>query len=850
MNTQTIALDVSKATAVPPTIHIRQGDKNGTVLNVGIFDNGTALSLTGYAVRLCAKLPDNEHYYSVNGTADGNTAAFAIDESYAAAYPGATDVAYVDVLDGDTVICSTQPFRLVVEPGAREGVVPSEQQISEIDAAVERANAAAEAAEEIVENFPVMDADTVGGAKLGDGLSVDANDALNVAVGSGIAIEGGTVSLGPLTASGSGSTVQTDGCALYSVDGKGWSEQDTTTGKNLNAYGYSTTISGVSIAYDGTGKVSVSGTAAEAIYVPTGSFAYSNGFMTLLAAGTYTISASSLPNGVSATVINNSGNTLAQTSGSPASFTLASDTYVCARVVIASGASVNADIFIQLEEGSTATSYEPYTGGKPSPSPDYPQEIRVCRGRNLLPSAAAGSWSNNGVTLDSDGKGTYRAHGTSTAGVVIYVPLQSSGAPIEAGDYYHLRNSVASGDTVLSLCENGSSSFSDPALTPVSRIVELTGSTRIGKVPAYIKLYVASGKTIDITMSPSIEKSATETPYVPYGHVGLEVQSCNLLPHTDQTRGGYTYTQEPNGIKVSGTASSTYYYPVDNSSTATIRLKAGTYTFDNGGVGPSTCSIHMNKLVNGSMVNMFTNKASKTFTLEEDADVSPFCTFGPNASGEVFAIQLVGGSSVPSYQPYSHQVCAVPLPAKGWAGAVGSYADALAIDSAGRWEWTSATAEAVFDGSSDEDWTVYSYNAYEGYFINALDANKTRASGYCSIAPVLEEPEGTGGLQCWLGVNSKYIFIIGANSVIGSTVSDMKTWLSAHNVTVMYPLGTPTTEHGYIDLPELPNGATVSIPELESIGASWLVEGARPIAEHVSNVRRYIESLIAELATQ
>ena len=34
-------------------------------------------------------------------------------------------------------------------------------------------------------------------------------------------------------------------------------------------------------------------------------------------------------------------------------------------------------IKIQLEKGETATEYEPYTGGKASPSPDYPQEISV-----------------------------------------------------------------------------------------------------------------------------------------------------------------------------------------------------------------------------------------------------------------------------------------------------------------------------------------------------------------------------------------------------------------------------------------------------------------------------------------
>lgn len=32
--------------------------------------------------------------------------------------------------------------------------------------------------------------------------------------------------------------------------------------------------------------------------------------------------------------------------------------------------------YVQLEKGSTATAYEPYTGGKPSPSQEYPQEIK------------------------------------------------------------------------------------------------------------------------------------------------------------------------------------------------------------------------------------------------------------------------------------------------------------------------------------------------------------------------------------------------------------------------------------------------------------------------------------------
>lgn len=40
-----------------------------------------------------------------------------------------------------------------------------------------------------------------------------------------------------------------------------------------------------------------------------------------------------------------------------------------------SGTDWNETIYPQLERGNVTTSYEPYTGGAPSPSPDYPQEI-------------------------------------------------------------------------------------------------------------------------------------------------------------------------------------------------------------------------------------------------------------------------------------------------------------------------------------------------------------------------------------------------------------------------------------------------------------------------------------------
>ena len=78
---------------------------------------------------------------------------------------------------------------------------------------------------------------------------------------------------------------------------------------------------------------------------------------------------------------------------------------------------------LQLEKSASATSYEPYTGGQPSPSPDYPQEIKSVAeptvkitGKNLLPFLYKnGSKTENGVTFDVRNDGTIHIYGTANA---------------------------------------------------------------------------------------------------------------------------------------------------------------------------------------------------------------------------------------------------------------------------------------------------------------------------------------------------------------------------------------------------------------------------------------------------
>lgn len=135
MNTQTVSLDVTKPPAMLPVVRIGQGDRKGTVLKAEIYDDGTALALSGYTVRFCMRLPDGKTYYEVDGSKVGNVATFTIDESKAGAVPGKTDVAYIEVISGETVVCSTSRLTVVVLDGAKAGAEPAASWVSAIDAA-------------------------------------------------------------------------------------------------------------------------------------------------------------------------------------------------------------------------------------------------------------------------------------------------------------------------------------------------------------------------------------------------------------------------------------------------------------------------------------------------------------------------------------------------------------------------------------------------------------------------------------------------------------------------------------------------------------------------------------------
>ena len=164
------------------------------------------------------------------------------------------------------------------------------------------------------------------------------------------------------------------------IDLKGNTEQFTTTGKNLFDKNNMNLIEG----YVSQGGVVTyqPGVGDKTIYIPC------------KANTTYTIqkmiSMRFRVGCCDVTPVNNttlnpfSGNQQTKTS-----YTLtsgASSQYIVLWCVDKDESNIQQQIFdsIQIEEGSTVTPYEPYTGGTASPNPSYPQEVKVVSGENKV----------------------------------------------------------------------------------------------------------------------------------------------------------------------------------------------------------------------------------------------------------------------------------------------------------------------------------------------------------------------------------------------------------------------------------------------------------------------------------
>lgn len=185
---------------------------------------------------------------------------------------------------------------------------------------------------------------------------------------------------------------------LQSVQLKGQTSQTTYSGKNL-VYTKAGIDGGITFSYDSsTGATTITGQQSYG-------FSLSQKVETNLPAGTYTVSIDAPQEIiVGIGIYDSSDNRTAEEI--PAGQTSLTFTAIAPiakfETIVAgldSGTTYNLTFKLQLESGSTATSFEPYVGGMASPSPDYPQTVHTVSGEQTI-TISDGNSQSQSYTVD------------------------------------------------------------------------------------------------------------------------------------------------------------------------------------------------------------------------------------------------------------------------------------------------------------------------------------------------------------------------------------------------------------------------------------------------------------------
>lgn len=206
---------------------------------------------------------------------------------------------------------------------------------------------------------------------------------------------------------------------------------------------------------------------------------------------------------------------------------------------------------LMLNEGSTPKPYEPYTGGKPSPSPSNPQEIENAGqdgeigvdvyGGNLIKAPFESkensykpgyTFTQNGITFTVQNDMGIKVTGTNT----------SADKVAQFSAYYQ-------GDDEKPKYPAGTYTFSEGATVQIksaSEIVNKNGTFTVNEEFKVNGFYIAisAGQSVNKTVYPMFNIGSTALPYEPYKPAQtLIVQTPNGLPGIPVSSGG-NYTDE------------------------------------------------------------------------------------------------------------------------------------------------------------------------------------------------------------------------------------------------------------------------------------------------------------------
>lgn len=480
---------------------------------------------------------------------------------------------------------------------------------------------------------------------------------------------------------------------------------------------------------------------------------------------------------------------------------------------------------LMLYEGSEEKAFEPYTGGKPAPSPDYPQPIvsageRLSTGAQLFDvSKAIIHEAPVGLAISLN-KDVYTVKGTAdkASGMYSFNFVNTNDTSL-AGKGYIIQAFDATGTTIKSIYGLRTETETAIAIgfdTTQSQDIEVSFRVMVSK-----------------------ERATTYEPYtggVPAAYpVGIEVaiSGKNFVPQNAEYRKNFSVSLKANDT-VTCSAIVTSSSPIDHPGGIRFYFADGTeegFFF----TGKSN------------------NRSSRTTTLKKDVVNAMF------DYGECCDFQIELGSSATAYEPYRGRQTVTLASTNGLPGipvsSGGNYTDADGQ------QWVCDTIEyrggqavyvkrvwsKTFTGGAGEYWSIYNTANYEGFASNCLPENYRRAPGFCNLLTVHAGATHQGEDGLWLGVDNKLVY--NHNSRFYDTtledkgLANWKAYLAAHPMTVMTYLTTP------VETP-LTDAEAAQLAALHTYKPTTTITndaGAGMEVGYVADTKAYIDNKFAEL---
>lgn len=599
-----------------------------------------------------------------------------------------------------------------------------------------------------------------------------------------------------VTVTGQGLTIsdvqngQVDDFKMIGVD----LEQDTTTGKNIlpqNEYISSTTINGITYTNNGDGTFSLSGTATAETsirIIPTEKFNLNNGQQYYLYSSipynssTFNMSIVTLENGTQNYLIVNNNYTPATT---PTNSRL--------QFYIAQGNTVNAqNIKLMLVKGNNDTNYEPYTGGIPSPNPDYPQEIKVVEGRQVITDKGKNLLNpytepteRYGITASyNQNTHVYTFNGTCTRDNVTFILSNNKinfTTQVTKSITFWVGGSCTNSCDIRHFDSNYNSSviYSIVNISSTNNKISKTSNYTFESPINYATIRFNNGSVANNLQIKVMVTDDDNTDYEPYYNPvsynidlhGKNVFNLEKYPFTPKVAYSSTGYQELNWTGYSGIKD---YFPINGNTT---------YSFSNS----TGLDIYYGLVFYDKNKTIISNITAHTTTFTTPSNCE-YIRFSIHTEELPTWVQIEEGSTTTNYEEYYDYKLA-KMPNTNYKNRI--------YKNNGNWYYEKNVEKYIIDGT--ESWTTQSaYSGYYRYMFVLMENYKNDNLSYGVVGmnshfiQRITQPHG----------DYEYLYLQAANNNLLSvyiqiknlsTIANFKTWLSENNVVVWYVLANPVT---------------------------------------------------------